>query len=58
MRLSPPSFILFLLALALGICSLLVYFSVMHIPVVSGNAYPTMGIAWLLLVLGNMLRGL
>ncbi len=57
MTLSKPKTITFLISAVLGILSLLATYSGVSIPVVSGNAYIFMIIAWVVLVAGNLLRG-
>ena len=56
MTLSKPKTITFLISAVLGILSLLATYSGLRIPVVSGNAYIFMIIAWAVLVAGNLLR--
>ncbi len=56
MTLSKPKTITFLISIVLGVLSILATYGGMSIPVVSGNAYVFMIIAWGVLVAGNLLR--
>jgi hypothetical protein len=56
MRLNAPSRISWIVALVLGLVSLLSYF--VAIPFVTVNLYWFMGAGWLLLVLATFLKGL
>ncbi len=56
MRLNAPSKISWLLALVLGLLSLLSYF--VAIPIVTVNLYWFMGAGWLLLILATFLKGI
>ncbi len=57
MKLSAPKQVVFLIAVILAVLSI-VSAKVTAIPVVSGYEYWTMTIAFILLALGNMVRGL
>jgi hypothetical protein len=57
MSLTPPSQVTFILAVLLAIFSLLVRYTHVEIPVVSGHSYDTLLVAFLLLLAGNLLRG-
>ncbi|MCX6554359.1 MAG: hypothetical protein NTZ12_04990 [Candidatus Aminicenantes bacterium] len=56
MRLNAPSKFSWLIALILGVLSLVSYF--VAIPFVSLNLYWFMGAGWLLLILATFLKGL
>lgn len=58
MRLSRPTNLVFLISVGLLILSVLVRFGGMSIPVVNGNVYEVLLAGFVLLVLGNLLRGL
>ncbi|WP_155133527.1 hypothetical protein [Pseudovibrio flavus] len=58
MRVSAPSLITFIVAVALGIAALAVKFGLTDIPYVSGNIFWTMTGAWALLVLACVFRRL
>ncbi len=57
MKLSAPKQVVFLIALILAILSI-VSAKVTAIPVISGYEYWTMTVAFVLLALGNLVRGL
>ncbi|WP_155943670.1 hypothetical protein [Pseudovibrio exalbescens] len=57
MRLSAPSFIVFLLAFALGVMALLSAVGGIYIPVITGNTFWAMTGGWGLLVLGSIFKG-
>ncbi len=56
LTLSRPKTITFIISAVLGLLSLLVTYGSVAIPVVSGNAYLAMVIAWVVLLAGNLLR--
>lgn len=58
MRLTPPKTITFLISAVLAILALLVTYGGIRVPVVSGNAFPALAIAWILLAVGVVVRGL
>lgn len=55
MRLNPPKKMTWYLSLILAVISLVSFFVV--IPVLSGVSYWIMGAAWLILFLGNFIKG-
>jgi hypothetical protein len=57
MSLTPPSQVTFFLAVLLTIFSLLVRYTHVEIPVVSGHSYETLLVGFLLLLAGNLFRG-
>jgi hypothetical protein len=57
MSLIPPSQVTFFLAVLLTVFSLLVRYTHIDIPVVSGHSYETLLAAFLLLLAGNLFRG-
>jgi hypothetical protein len=57
MSLTPPSLVTFFLAVLLAVFSLLVRYTNVDIPVVSGHSYETLLGALLLLLAGNVFRG-
>ncbi len=56
MRLSPPKQITFIVAVVLA--ALAALSSQMAIPLVSGNAFATLGTAFVILAVANLVRGL
>jgi hypothetical protein len=56
MSLTPPSQVTFILAV-LTVLSLLVRYTHVDIPIVSGHSYETLLAAFLLLLAGNLFRG-
>ena len=57
MSLTPPSQVTFILAVLLTVLSLLVRYTHVDIPIVSGHSYETLLVAFLLLLAGNLFRG-
>jgi hypothetical protein len=57
MNLSPPSQVTFILSVVLAVLALLVRYADVAIPVVSGNSFETMLVAFLLLLAGVLFRG-
>jgi len=57
MSLSAPSLATFLFAVLLAVLSLLVRYADVAVPVVSGNSFETMLVAFLLLLAGVLFRG-
>jgi hypothetical protein len=57
MSLTPPSQVTLFLAVLLTVFSLLVRYTNVEIPVVSGHSYETLLVAFLLLLAGNLFRG-
>lgn len=58
MRLSAPTIPIFLISVILAIAAALVVYGGVRIPLVSGHAFITLGIAYLVLLAGNLFRGL
>lgn len=58
MRFTPPKTITFLISAVLAILALLVTYGGIRVPVISGNAFPALAIAWILLAAGVLVRGL
>ena len=56
MSLTPPSQVTFFLAVLLTVFSLLVRYTHVDIPIVSGHSYETLLVAFLLLLAGNLFR--
>ncbi|MFN0264891.1 hypothetical protein ACKTEK_13555 [Tepidamorphus sp. 3E244] len=57
-NLSPPTTPVFAISVVLAILALLVTYGSISIPVVSGNAFATLAIAYIILLVGNLFRGL
>jgi hypothetical protein len=55
--LTPPSQVTFIFAVVLTVLSLLVRYTHVDIPIVSGHSYETSLAAFLLLLAGNLFRG-
>ncbi len=58
MRLTAPTAVVFFLSLLLAILTLISYFGGIAIPIISGNTFITLLIAYVILVLGNVIRGI
>lgn len=58
MNLSAPTLLTFLISVALAVMAALVAYTGVKIPMVSGHAFATLGIGYLLLLAGNLFRGL
>lgn len=56
-RLSPPTQVVFFISLLLAVLALLTAYANVTIPVVSGHAFETLLLAFLLLLAGNLFRG-
>lgn len=56
-RLSPPTQVVFFISLLLAVLALLAAYTTVTIPVVSGHAFETLLLAFLLLLAGNLFRG-
>lgn len=56
-RLSPPTQVVFFISLLLAVLALLTAYANVAIPVVSGHAFETLLLAFLLLLAGNLFRG-
>lgn len=57
MSLTPPAQVTFILSVLLAVLALLVKYAGASIPVVSGNSFETMLVAFLLLLAGVLFRG-
>ncbi len=58
MKLSAPTIPIFLISVILAVAAALVVYGGVRIPLVSGHAFITLGIAYLVLLAGNLFRGL
>lgn len=58
MRLTAPTAIVFFLSLLLAILALLTYFGGIAIPIIGGNTFISLLVAYVILVLGNVIRGM
>ncbi|MEM8812747.1 MAG: hypothetical protein AAGF59_09030 [Pseudomonadota bacterium] len=58
MRLSAPTMPIFLISLVLAILVALVKYGGVSIPFVSANLFESLGIAYLILLAGNLLKGI
>ena len=58
LNLSPPTNIVFIISVIIAILAVAVRFAGINIPAVSGHVFETLLIAYVILVLGNLLRGL
>ncbi len=58
MRLTPPSRIIFLIAVVLALLAFLAHYFQAAIPMVNGNAFGTLLLGFLLLLAGNLFRNL
>jgi len=56
--LTPPTRVTFIISVVLAILALLVHYAHVSIPVVSAHVWETLLLAYLVLFLGNLLRGL
>jgi hypothetical protein len=56
--LTPPTRVTFIISVVLAILALLVHYAHVSIPVVSTHVWETLLLAYLVLLLGNLLRGL
>lgn len=56
--LTPPAKATFIVSVVLAIFALLVQYAHMAIPVVSGHGFETLLIAYLVLLAGNLFRGI
>lgn len=56
MNLSPPTVPVFVISLVIAVLTLIARYAGVGIPVVSGNAFEMMLVAYLILVAGNVLR--
>jgi hypothetical protein len=57
-RFTAPNLLTFVISAVLAVLAILVTYGGMSIPYVSGNAFLTLLIAWVVLVLGVLMRGL
>ena len=58
MRLTAPTAIVFFLSLLLAILALIAYFGGIAIPVIGGNTFISLLVAYVILLLGNVIRGM
>ncbi len=58
MRLTAPTAIVFFLSLLLAVLALLAYFGGIAIPVIGGNTFISLLVAYVILLLGNVIRGM
>jgi hypothetical protein len=58
MNLSAPTLPVFLASVILAILAALVVYTSVKIPLVSGHAFITLGVAYLLLLAGNLFKGI
>lgn len=58
MRLTAPTAIVFFLSLLLAVLALIAYFGGIAIPVIGGNTFISLLVAYVILVLGNVIRGM
>jgi len=56
--LSPPTRVTFIISVVLAILALLAHYAQVSIPVVSAHVWETLLLAYLVLLLGNLLRGI
>ena len=56
--LTPPTRVTFIISVVLAILALLVHYAHVSIPVVSAHVWETLLLAYLVLLFGNLLRGL
>ena len=56
--LSPPTRLTFIISVILAILALLVHYAQVSIPVVSDHVFETLLIGYLVLLVGNLFRGL
>jgi len=56
--LTPPSRAIFILSVFLALLAILVRYAHVHVPVVSTYTFETMLVAFLLVLAGNLFRGL
>jgi hypothetical protein len=56
--LTPPSRVIFILSVFLALLTILVRYAHVHIPVVSTYTFETLLLAFLMLLAGNLFRGL
>lgn len=58
MNLSAPTLPVFLISLVLAVLAVLVVYAGVKIPVVSGNAFITLLIGYVVLLAGNLFKGI
>ncbi|MES2750206.1 MAG: hypothetical protein V4661_02435 [Pseudomonadota bacterium] len=58
MNLSAPTLPIFLISVILAVVAALVFYAGVKIPLVSGNAFATLGIGYILLLAGNLFKGI
>ncbi len=57
MNLSAPTLPIFLISVILAVLAALVAYAGVKIPLVSGHAFATLGIGYILLLAGNLFKG-
>ena len=55
---TPPSTIVLVLSVVLALLALIVWLGLVRIPIVQANLFPTLLIAYGLLLAGNLVRGM
>ena len=58
MRLSPPSLMTLLISVVLAIAALLAQLGIVQIPVIGSGPFAALAVSYLLLLMGNVVRGL
>lgn len=58
MNLSAPTFPVFVISLVLAILAVLVVYAGIKIPVITGNAFLTLLVGYVVLLAGNLLKGI
>ncbi len=58
MRLTAPTAIVFFLSLLLAVLALIAHFGGIAIPVIGGNTFVSLLVAYVILLLGNVIRGM
>jgi hypothetical protein len=56
--LTPPTRVTFVISVTLVVLALLVYYAHVRIPLVSGHVFETLLVGYLVLLVGNLFRGL
>ncbi len=58
MNLSAPTMPIFLVSVILAVLAAVVMYGGVKIPVVSGNTFATLGLGYILLLAGNLFKGI
>lgn len=58
MRLTAPTAIVFFLSLLLAILALIAQYAGVNIPIIGGNTFVSLLVAYVILLLGNVIRGM